>query len=65
MDIATLTAIVITVVIHLIGIGLFLVWFAAGRPMSRKALGAWWKNVHILPRWKESRRKGDAQRCLI
>ena len=51
MDLGTLIPIVITVVIHLIGIGIFLVWFAAGRPMSRRQLQRWWKDVHFLPAW--------------
>jgi hypothetical protein len=58
MDVATLLIIAATVVIHLIGIGLFLVWFAAGRPMSVEALRRWWKEVEFLPPWLRRRKKG-------
>jgi hypothetical protein len=49
MDPETFVIIATTVVIHLIGIGLFIVWLAAGKPMSVQALKTWWKNVHFLP----------------
>jgi hypothetical protein len=53
----TFVVIAITVVIHLIGIGVFLVWFAAGRPISRKAFETRWRNVHLISRWKSMQEK--------
>jgi L-asparagine transporter-like permease len=50
MDLQTFLMIAVTVVIHLIGIGLFIVWLAAGKPMSAQELKAWWKKVRFLPR---------------
>jgi hypothetical protein len=49
MDLETFLIIAATVVIHLIGIGLFLVWMAAGQPMSMQELKTWWEKLHILP----------------
>jgi L-asparagine transporter-like permease len=51
MDLPTFLIIATTVVIHLIGIGLFIVYLAAGKPTSVQQLKAWWKNVRFLPRW--------------
>jgi hypothetical protein len=49
MNPETFLLIAATVVIHLIGIGLFLVWMAAGQPMSMHELKTWWKKLRILP----------------
>jgi L-asparagine transporter-like permease len=56
MDLSTLIPIVITVIIHVIGIGIFLVWFAAGRPMSKQQFQRWWKDVQFLPAWVRNRK---------
>jgi hypothetical protein len=58
MDLGTLIPIVITVVIHVIWIGTFLVWFVAGRPMSKQQFQRWWKDIHFLPAWIRNR-KGE------
>ena len=62
MDLGTLIPIVITGVIHLIGIGIFLVWFATGRPMSKQQFQHWWKDVHFLPAWIRSRKREQLTR---
>jgi hypothetical protein len=43
------TFLIIAVAIHLIGIGLFFVWMAAGQPIPVQELKTWWTKVRILP----------------
>ena len=62
MDLGTLIPIVITVIIHVIGIGIFLVWFAAGRPMSKQQFDLWWKDVHFFPAWVRNRKQKQLTR---
>ena len=62
MDVWTLIPIVTTVIIHVIGIGIFLVWFAAGRPMSKRQFDVWWKEVRILPAWARNRKREQPTR---
>lgn len=50
MDIETVLIIAFTVVIHLIGIGLFVVWLAAGKPMSVQEVKDRLKRVRFLPK---------------
>jgi hypothetical protein len=62
MDFATFTITVATVIIHALGIGGFLVWFAAGRPMSKRELQRWWKEVHFIPDWMRLGKGGTIRR---
>ena len=62
MDLGTLILIAITVVIHLIGIGVFLFWFAIGRPMSKQQLEGWWRGVHFLPAWIRNHKREQFNR---
>ena len=64
MDLVNLIPIVITIVIHLIGIGIFLVWFAAGRPMSKEQLQHWWNDIHFLPAWIRNRKREHLTRNI-
>ncbi len=51
MDIQTIFIIAVTVVVHAIGIGLFLVWLVLGKPMSAAEAKAKWRRTRILP-WR-------------
>ena len=64
MDLGTLIPIVITAVIHLIGIGAFLIWFAAGRPISKQQLQRWWKDVHFFPAWTRNHKREQLTRNI-
>ena len=64
MELGTIIAIVITVVVHLIGIGGFLVWFAAGFPLSIEQFQRWWNDVHFLPEWIRNQNRGQLTRKM-
>jgi len=63
MNAATLMVIATTVMIHLIGISLFLVWMVAGRPMSVDQLRDWWKSVELIPAPFRYRKRGVQKEC--
>ena len=49
MNLINLVPIIITVIVHLIGIGLFLVWFAIGKPMTKQQFQRQWERIHLVP----------------
>jgi flagellar basal body-associated protein FliL len=51
MPSSTIIIIVITAAIHVIGLGVFFVWMAAGSPMSMEKFESWLNRQH-LPFWK-------------
>ena len=51
MSIESMVIIGFTAAIHLVGIGAFIAWMAAGYPMSLDQLKAKWKQTRILPSW--------------
>lgn len=51
MSTSAIVLLILTGGIHLIGIGLFLLWMAAGHPLSREQFREWIQAQAFLKRW--------------
>jgi flagellar basal body-associated protein FliL len=51
MSTETILILIITGGVHLLGIGIFILWMMSGYPLSFEAFRKNVKKVHFLPRW--------------